>query len=110
MRSALDGLKTLNARALKVAAPGNREYNPGWHTCMDLMNLMTVSEAVTLSALQRKESRGAQFRDDFPEKDAKFGKVNHVVRKAPDGSMQLETVTIPEMPAELKAVIEEMAK
>ena len=54
------------ARA-RAASPGNREYNPGWHTALDLRNLLTVSEAITRAALERKESRGGHFREDFPE-------------------------------------------
>src|SRR5262249_35376383 len=77
MVQALEGLERLNARAAKCKVTGNREYNPGWHTAMDLHSLLTVSEAVTRAAILRKESRGAQFRDDYPKKDnAKFGHVN----------------------------------
>jgi succinate dehydrogenase / fumarate reductase, flavoprotein subunit len=108
MLRALDGLDKLWKRARLVAAPGNREYNPGWHTCLSLANLLTVSEAVTRCALERKESRGAQFREDFPNKDDAFGKVNMVARKGADGSMQIRRESIPEMPPELKKVIEEM--
>jgi succinate dehydrogenase / fumarate reductase flavoprotein subunit len=108
MLTALERLKGLNARARQVQAPGNREYNPGWHTCMDLTHLLTVSEALTRCAIRRKESRGAQFRDDFPEKVTPFSKINMVIRKAQDGSMQLEEVPIPPMPEHLKQVIEEM--
>ena len=108
MVQALEGLKVLNQRALKVQAPGNREYNPGWHTCMDLNNLLTVSEAVTRCGIRRKESRGAQFRDDFPEKSPQYAKMNMVIRKAADGSMELIEQPVRELPAELKAVIEEM--
>ncbi|MCI0705833.1 MAG: fumarate reductase/succinate dehydrogenase flavoprotein subunit, partial [Planctomycetia bacterium] len=80
MLRALDGLEKLRARAAKVKVTGNREYNPGWHTAMDLHSLLTVSEAVTRAAILRKESRGAQFRDDYPKKDnAKFGKVNSII-------------------------------
>src|SRR5262249_51466264 len=68
MRRALDGLGQLWERAKRVRAPINREYNPGWHTCMDLPNLLTVSEAITRAALERKESRGGQFREDYPRK------------------------------------------
>jgi succinate dehydrogenase / fumarate reductase flavoprotein subunit len=108
MQQALEELARLRERARRVRVAGNREYNPGWHTALDLENLLTVSEAITRSALVRKESRGGHFRDDFPEKDARFGKVNLVVHKGPDGRMQLEEAPIPEMPAELKQIIEEM--
>jgi succinate dehydrogenase / fumarate reductase flavoprotein subunit len=108
MKRALDGLVELRARARRVRAHGNREYNPGWHTSLDLDNLLTVSEAITRSAIERRESRGGHFREDHPDKDAAFGKLNLVVRKGEDGGMRLERVPIPEMPAELKQVIEEM--
>jgi succinate dehydrogenase / fumarate reductase flavoprotein subunit len=108
MNRALDGLSQLKDRARRVRATINREYNPGWHTCMDLNNLLTVSEAVTRAALERKESRGGQFRDDFPRKDSQhFGKVNTVVWQGADGQMQFRFDPIPPMPAELKEVIKE---
>jgi succinate dehydrogenase / fumarate reductase flavoprotein subunit len=108
MQRAQEGLQQLWTRAGKVAVVSNREYNPGWHTALDLKHLLTVSEAITLSALDRKESRGGHFREDFPNKDAAAQKYNSVVSKAADGSMKLRREPIPEMPAELKQVIEEM--
>jgi succinate dehydrogenase / fumarate reductase flavoprotein subunit len=109
MLRALDGLAKLWDRAKKAGVTGNREYNPGWHTALDLNNLLTVSEAVTRSAIERKESRGAQFREDYPQKDdAQWGNSNIVLHKAPDGNMQLRSEPIPPMPAELKQVIVEM--
>jgi succinate dehydrogenase / fumarate reductase flavoprotein subunit len=108
MNRALDGLQKLWQRASRVGVAGNREYNPGWHTALDLTNLLTVSEAITRSALERKESRGAHFRDDYQNKDAASGKINVVVRKGPDGAMQIRREPIPEMPVELKQIIEEM--
>jgi len=108
MARALDGIGKLRERADKVAVQGHREYNPGWHTALDLKNLLTVSEAITRSAVERKESRGGHFREDFPNKDAGLGKVNIIVKKNPDGTMYVRRDTIPEMPAELKQVIEEM--
>jgi succinate dehydrogenase / fumarate reductase flavoprotein subunit len=107
MKEALDGLKKLNERASKSWSPGNIDFNPGWHTALDLRNLLTVSEAITLSAIERKESRGGQFRDDYPDKDPEFAKFNVAVKEV-DGQMQISHVPIPEMPAELKEVIEEM--
>ncbi|MDP1588364.1 MAG: fumarate reductase/succinate dehydrogenase flavoprotein subunit [Prosthecobacter sp.] len=108
MQRALDGLGKLWERTRKVAVYGHREYNPGWHTAIDLHNLMTVSEAITRSAIERKESRGAHFREDFENKDAAFGKVNTVISKAADGTMQVRREPIPEMPGHLKQVISEM--
>ena len=69
---------------------------------------LDISEAVTKSAIERKESRGGQYRDDFPQKDPEWAKKNLVIRKQPDGSMSISEVPIPEMPAELKQIIEEM--
>jgi succinate dehydrogenase / fumarate reductase flavoprotein subunit len=108
MLRALEGLGKLWERARNVGVGGHREYNPGWHTALDLKSLLTVSEAITRAAIDRQESRGAQFRDDFPDKDAAFGKVNTVLKKERDGSMQIRREPIPEMPAELKQIIDEM--
>jgi succinate dehydrogenase / fumarate reductase flavoprotein subunit len=108
MQRALAELQKLWGRARRVRLTGNREYNPGWHTALDLTNLLTVSEAVTRSALHRKESRGGHFRDDYPGKSHHFGGVNVVVRKGPGGEMQVEEVPIPPMPEELKQIIAEM--
>ena len=108
MTRAVDGLKQLWTRAGKVAVVNNREYNPGWHTALDLKHLLTVSEAIALSALDRKESRGGHFREDFPNKDPEAQKYNSVIARAADGSMKLRREPIPELTAELKQVIEEM--
>src|SRR6185436_13169057 len=108
MERALAEIGRLRERAARVAVSGNREYNPGWHTALDLHNLLTVSEAVTRAALERKESRGAQFRDDYPGKDEAFARVNVVVRKGPDGEMRISHEPVPAMGAELQAIIEEM--
>ncbi|MGH7991835.1 MAG: fumarate reductase/succinate dehydrogenase flavoprotein subunit, partial [Limisphaerales bacterium] len=108
MSRALDCLGKLSERASQIVVYGHREYNPGWNTAIDLKNLLTVSEAIARSALDRKESRGGHFREDFPKKDPEAQKYNTVVSKAPDGSMQLRREPIPEIPAELKQVIEEM--
>jgi succinate dehydrogenase / fumarate reductase flavoprotein subunit len=107
MRRALDALKTLRERAAKVSVTGNREYNPGWHTALDLQNLITVSEIVARAALERKESRGGHFRDDFPDKDPTYGKFNIVVRRGQGGEMQVTREPIPEMREDLKRIVEE---
>jgi succinate dehydrogenase / fumarate reductase, flavoprotein subunit len=107
MREALEAIDSFKTRAEKTAVTGNREYNPGWHTALDLKNLLTVSEGITRAALERKESRGAQFREDYPEKDERFSKVNTIVSKSADGSMQVRLEPLPGMPEYLKQVIEE---
>ncbi len=107
MREALGKIDGFKKRAEKTAVSGNREYNPGWHTALDLKNLLTVSEAITRGALERKESRGAQFRDDYPDKNDQFAKVSTMISKAADGSMQIRLEPLPEMPDYLKRVIEE---
>ena len=108
MERALAELEALEQRAERVGVPGNREYNPGWHTALDLRHLLIVSEAITRSALARKESRGGHFRDDYPDKDPAFGTFNHVVTLGGDGRMQLERAPIPAMPVELEAIVKEM--
>src|ERR1700704_2898536 len=105
MKSALEQLKTYWQRADRAGVTGHREFNPGWHTALDLKNLLTVSEAITLAALEREESRGAQFREDCPNKEERFSKVNTMISKAPDGSMQIRLEPLPEMPDYLKQVI-----
>src|SRR5690606_26409491 len=107
MQRALDVIADLKARAAQAGVSGNREYNPGWHTALDLPNLLTVSEAIARAALERKESRGGHFRDDYPSKDTNYGSFNIVVRRGRGGEMQLERVPIPPMTPELKQIIEE---
>jgi succinate dehydrogenase / fumarate reductase, flavoprotein subunit len=108
MLQALERIRELKSASERVSVDGNREYNTGWHTALDLCHLLTVSEIVTRSALQRKESRGAHFRDDFPEKDKQFGSFNIVARKDAEGTMQFSRQAIPPMRQDLEQIIEEM--
>ncbi|MBI4264164.1 MAG: fumarate reductase/succinate dehydrogenase flavoprotein subunit [Acidobacteria bacterium] len=107
MREALERLDGYKARASRVGATGHREYHAGWHTALDLRNLLTVSEAIARSALERQESRGGHFREDFPEKRAELGTVNVMVKQDTGGAMQVSRIPIPPMPDGLKQVIEE---
>ena len=107
MQQALVELASLKARAAKAGVQGHREYNPGWHTAIDLRNLLTVSEAITRSAIERQESRGGHFREDCPEKKPECATFNIVTRKGAGGAMETRREPIPPMPAELKQVIEE---
>ena len=108
MQQALGVLEGLHQRAARVAVTGNRQYNGGWHTAMDLPNLLLVSEAITRSAILRKESRGAQFREDYPGKDAEWSKYNLVTKRGADGEMVVEKRPIAPLPDELKQIVEEM--
>jgi succinate dehydrogenase / fumarate reductase flavoprotein subunit len=98
----------LRRRADRVAVTGNREYNPGWHTALDLHPLLTVSEAVTRAALRRRESRGAHFRADYPAKDEALGRERFVVKRDADGGMAVTSIPVPPLPPELARIIEEM--
>jgi succinate dehydrogenase / fumarate reductase, flavoprotein subunit len=108
MQQALDAIGQLRVRADRAGIAGNRDYNNGWHTTIDIGNMIIVSEAITRAALLRKESRGAQFREDFPGKDADWGKYNIVIRRGAEGEMQVEKRAVTPLPDELKKVIEEM--
>ena len=109
MKEALNKIAALKTRAAKAGITGNREYNTGWHTSMDLDNLLTISEIVAKAAVERKESRGAQFRDDYPEKSEEWGKYNLRVTKT-DAGPKVERAPVVPIPAELKEIIEEQSK
>jgi succinate dehydrogenase / fumarate reductase flavoprotein subunit len=106
MARGLENIQRLKARAARAACDGNRDYNPGWHTAIDLPNLLTCAEAITRAALERRESRGAQFREDCPGRVEEWGRCNLVLRKGPDGQMQVRAEPVPELPAELRQIVE----
>ena len=108
MLRAVEHLRLMRSRADNLQVIGNREYNNGWHTAIDLNNLLTVSEAITMSALERKESRGAHFREDYPDKDAASAKFNLIISKDKEGKMQVKQEPLREMREDLKQIIEEM--
>jgi len=107
MEEALVRLAALRERAGRAGVDGHREYHTGWHTCLDLRNLLDVSEAITRAALERRESRGGHFREDHPDKSAEFGACNILTRRGPDGAMTVSRLPVPPMPVELARVIEE---
>ncbi|QEE28427.1 FAD-binding protein [Terriglobus albidus] len=106
LRRALLEIETLKERAARVRVEGSRLFNPGWHLVWDLHSMLTIAEAVTRSALARRESRGAHSRIDYPALDDAWGKKhNVVVRNA--GTMTLIEAPVLEMPDELRQLLAE---
>ncbi len=105
---ALEAIEGLKQRARRVRVEGNRQYNSGWHTGLALRHLLNVSEMIARPALERTESRGAHFREDYPRQDAEWGKLSLSVGKGPDGAMRVRRRALPEMRPDLKQIIEEM--
>ena len=110
MQQAIDKIEALRARAAKAGITGNIEYNNGWHTALDLDNMLSISEMIALAALERKESRGGHFRDDYPEKDAEWGKYNLKIVRGADGRPKVERVPVCPLTDEMKKCIEEQSK
>jgi len=107
LKEALTRIAELKERAKRTSVEGNRQYNPGWHLALDLHSLLAVSEAITLAAIERKESRGAHTRDDYPQTNPEWGKSNILVRIGPDGGPEIRREPLPEMPDDLRALLEE---
>lgn len=107
MERALEGIAQLRQRAARAGVGGNREYNNGWHTALDLDSLLTVAELVARAGMERKESRGGHFRDDYPGKDAAWGEVNLEIHRGADGAPEVRRVPVRPLPAELLQAVEE---
>jgi succinate dehydrogenase / fumarate reductase flavoprotein subunit len=106
LTEALGELYRLKVRWPALAIGGGRTFNPGWDLVLELRNLLIVSEAVTRSAQQRRESRGAHSRLDYPEPDEEhWGKLNSVVRRRADGPMEVTTASRPPIPDDLRALL-----
>ncbi len=107
LKSALDKIAALRMRAVNAKVGGNIQYNPGWHLALDLKNMLDISEAVTRAALERTESRGAHTREEFPDSDKEWGKVNLIVRQPRGGQIQVAREPLKEMPAELAEIMKD---
>jgi succinate dehydrogenase / fumarate reductase flavoprotein subunit len=106
LQKALIELEKLQPRLARVRADGSRMFNPGWHLTRDLRSMVLIAEAVTRSALARRESRGAHSRIDFPNYDDTWSNQNNIIANR-GGQMTLEQRPVAEMPAELKALLAE---
>jgi succinate dehydrogenase / fumarate reductase flavoprotein subunit len=109
LEQALQELEKLNERARRMHVDGSRMFNPGWHLSYDLKSMLTISEAVTRSALARRESRGAHSRIDYPSLDATWGKQNNVIASQ-NGAMRLRQEPVPAMPEELQKLLADEAE
>src|SRR2546427_12543084 len=110
LQRALVDIRELKERAERTGVEGNRQYNPGWHLAMDLRAMLSISEAIALAAIERKESRGAHTRDDYPETSRDWGRVNIAVRIGANGEPTIAREPLPEMPSELRALVEQEVK
>jgi succinate dehydrogenase flavoprotein subunit len=106
LQSALTKIEELKQRSNRLSISGSRMFNPGWHLCRDLKSMLTVSEAVTRSAIARRESRGAHSRIDYPNLDLTWGKQNNVISRRAD-RMDLRQVPIQNIPEDLQLLLAE---
>ncbi len=107
LQKCLEKVLELQERAKNLHVEGSRLYNPGWHTARDIRFMLKVSEIIVRCALERRESRGAQWRTDYPDPDPEWAKKNLIATKAEDGSVRITTRPVPEMPEELAKLFEE---
>jgi succinate dehydrogenase / fumarate reductase flavoprotein subunit len=108
LEKAIANMDDFWSRASRASSGGNRGYNPGWHTAIELKHMLTVAEAIARAANERKESRGGHFREDFPEKSVEFAKVNTNIKKDSDGRMTIKQIPKEKMRDDLQQVIDEM--
>jgi succinate dehydrogenase / fumarate reductase flavoprotein subunit len=106
LRKALEEIAVLRQRLARAKVEGGRAFNPAWHLALDLHSMLSVSEAVTLGALERKESRGGHTRDDYPFADDRYGTVNMVIKRK-DDALTVAQAPIPPMREDLRALLQE---
>jgi succinate dehydrogenase / fumarate reductase flavoprotein subunit len=106
LTACLQEIRRLQARARNLHIEGTRLYNPGWHTTRDIQNMLKVSEIIVKCALERKESRGAQWRLDYPDPDPEWGKKMLIATRGPDDEVVVGTTPVPELPPELAKLFE----
>jgi succinate dehydrogenase / fumarate reductase, flavoprotein subunit len=108
LEEALEKIKGLQQEAAEVSCDGNRGFNPGWHTAMELTHMLTVAEAIARAALERKESRGGHFREDFPDKSSEYGNVNISIVKGDGETMRVQSIPKLKVREDLQAIVDEM--
>ena len=108
LAEAIEKISELKKRIARAGCTGNRSYNPGWHTAMELKHMITVAEAIARAARERKESRGGHFREDYQQKSDVFGNVNICIQKDAGGEMVVKKIPKLNVRDDLKQIIEEM--
>ena len=108
LETSIEKLKEFEARASNVGCNGNRGYNPGWHTAIELNHMITVAKAIAISAKERKESRGGHFRDDYPEKSETYSQMNVTLRKDAEGNIEVRQEPKKQVREDLKQIIDEL--
>ncbi len=106
LQRALAGILELRERSTRMRVGGGRALNPGWHTCRDVTNMLVISEAIVRGAIERRESRGSQWRFDHLEQEVEFGKINFVTRRDGDDGMQVVSVPLDPLPERLRPLLE----
>jgi succinate dehydrogenase / fumarate reductase flavoprotein subunit len=104
LKKAFAELEQLKARAAKASVEGSRLFNPGWHLARELRSMLTVSEAVALSALARTESRGAHSRIDYPNYDPLWEKKHNIIVRE-GAEMKRRESPVEEMPEDLRQLV-----
>ena len=108
LEEAIEKIRHLSVEADEVSCGGNRGYNPGWHTALELTHMLTVAEAIARAAFDRRESRGGHFREDFPQKDEGLGKINISILKGNDGAMRVQSIPRVSLRQDLQDIVNEM--
>ncbi len=108
LEEALSDLDEFEARSMETFGGSGTTYNPGWHQALEIGAMVDVSRMCALAALRREESRGGHTREDFPTPDhSHWGKINSVIVKREDGGMDIDYVSYPPIPEDLKSLLDE---
>jgi succinate dehydrogenase / fumarate reductase flavoprotein subunit len=108
LEEAIKRITEFQEQAKNVGCDGNRGYNPGWHTAIELHHMLTIAEAIARAANERKESRGGHFREDFTEKSNEFAQFNFNIRRDDSGRMMIGKIEKTKLRDDLQQIIDEM--
>ncbi len=105
LEAGLDEVERIKKEAAKVGAAGARAYNQSWLDSLQVWDMLLGCEAIIRSALERKESRGAHSRSDYPQQDPKW--LVNIITLEKAGKMVREFAPVQKPPPELEALIQE---